>query len=193
MKTSPKHYLTLFGIAGIIVALDQWTKELVRTHIPLGEVWLPAGWENLKTYARIVHWYNTGAAFGIFQNGAVIFTGLAVIVSIAIIWFYGQIGEADRFLRIPLAMQLGGALGNLFDRLLFEGRVTDMISVGNFAVFNIADASISVGTAIMLIGIWWMEMKEKEARKIEERKQTEATSDSAADPLESNAIEEGSV
>jgi len=188
-----KHYLTLFGVAGIIVALDQWTKYLVRTHIPLGEVWLPAGWENLEAYARIVHWSNTGAAFGMFQNGALIFTSLAFVVSIAIIWFYGQIDEKDRFLRIPLAMQLGGALGNLADRLFFGGKVTDMISVGNFAVFNLADASISVGTAIMLLGIWWMETREKEAQENEERNQAQNTFDSEANLPEPNAIEEDSA
>jgi signal peptidase II len=55
-----------------------------------------------------------------------------------------------------MGMQLGGALGNLIDRVT-RGEVTDFISVGNFAVFNIADASISVGVAVLLIGMWWKE------------------------------------
>lgn len=168
-----RRYAGLFIGAGAIIALDQWTKHLVRTHIPLGTTWLPAGWENLETYARVVHWYNTGAAFGIFQGGSLVFTMLAFIVSIAILWFYAQPEASEWYLSIPLTMQFGGAVGNLIDRLLFEGRVTDMISIGNFAVFNLADASISVGTAIMLLGIWVMEKKEKAGQKTEERKQAQ--------------------
>ncbi len=160
-----KNYLILFGIAGFIVALDQWTKDLVRTNISLGDTWLPEGWIHLEKYFRIVHWYNTGAAFGIFKNGALVFTILAFVVSFAIIWFYSQIDDQDWFLRIPLGMQLGGAIGNLVDRLIFDGKVTDWISVGDFAVFNVADASISVGTAIMLIGVWIVEKRERDALK----------------------------
>ena len=174
MKVSFRNYLTLFGISGIIIALDQWTKHLVRTNIPVGGIWLPAGWENFETYARIVHWYNTGAAFGMFEGGAVVFTVLAFVVAGAIIWFYSQVDEEDWFLRLALAMQLAGAVGNLLDRLFFEGRVTDFISIGNFAVFNVADASITVGTGIMLIGVWILEKRDREDRK---RQQAEAESD----------------
>ena len=161
MKSSFKHYLTLFGIAGIIIAFDQWTKYLVRANIPFGSV----GWEGFGGFARIVYWHNTGAAFGMFQEGSTVFTVLAFIVSAVIIWFFSQIEEEDWFLRLALGMQLAGALGNLIDRLLFDGHVTDFISVGNFAVFNIADASITVGTGIMLIGIWIMERREKQAQQ----------------------------
>ena len=161
-KTS--NYLFLFTVAGIIIALDQWTKNLIRANIPVGGTWLPEGWQSLAPYTRIVHWHNTGAAFGMFKNGALIFTALAFVVSAAIIWFYRQIDPTDWFLRIALAMQLGGALGNLIDRLLFDGVVTDWISVGTFAVFNVADASISVGTAVMLLGVWIAEKKAKQAQ-----------------------------
>ncbi|MBT3188105.1 MAG: signal peptidase II [Anaerolineae bacterium] len=159
-----KNYLFLFTIASVLVALDQGTKNLVRANIPTGGTWLPEGWQNLAPYARAVHWHNRGAAFGMFQNGALVFTVLAFVVIIAIIWFYHQIEPNDWFLRLALAMQLAGAAGNLTDRLLFDGTVTDWISVGNFAVFNVADASITVGTAIMLIGVWIMEKREKQAR-----------------------------
>jgi len=188
-----RRYIGLFIGAGVIVALDQWTKHLVRTHIPLGTAWLPAGWENLETYARVVHWYNTGAAFGMFQDGALVFTILAFVVSIAILWFYAQPEASEWYLSIPLTMQLGGAIGNLIDRLLFEGRVTDMISIGNFAVFNIADASISVGTAIMLLGIWMMEQKEKAAQETEERKQTQNAFEADEIPPDPSAVGEDSV
>ena len=176
MKVSFRNYLTLFGIAGLIIALDQWTKYLVRTNIPVGGTWLPAGWEHLEPYARIVYWHNTGAAFGMFKEGSGVFTVLAFVVAGAIIWFYNQVEAGDWFLRIALSMQLGGALGNLVDRLFADGKVTDWISVGNFAVFNVADASITVGTGIMLIGVWIMEKRDREAAK---REQVENESDLA--------------
>jgi signal peptidase II len=59
-----------------------------------------------------------------------------------------------------MAMQFAGAAGNLIDRLVFA-QVTDFISVGRFAIFNIADASISVGVAVLLIGVWFKERAEK--------------------------------
>ena len=158
-----RNYLALFGIAGVIVALDQWTKNLVRANIPTGGTWLPEGWEHLSTYMRVVHWHNTGAAFGMFQDLSLVFTILAFVVIGAIIWFYREIEPRDWFLRLALAMQLGGAVGNLIDRLAF-GKVTDWISVGSFAVFNVADASISVGTGVMLVGIWILERRERQAK-----------------------------
>ena len=90
-----KDYLFLFVVAGSLIALDQWTKWLVRQNIEFGAQWLPQGMEWLSPYARIVHWYNSGAAFGMFQNGNLVFTILAIIVICAIIYYYPQV-EADR-------------------------------------------------------------------------------------------------
>ena len=150
-------------IVGVLVTLDQWTKWLVRANIPLGGSWLPESLDWLSPYARIVHWYNTGAAFGMFQGGSMVFTVLAFIVIGAIIYYFPQVEKSDWTLRIAMSMQLAGASGNLIDRLTQEGRVTDFVSVGNFPVFNVADSSITVGTIILLIGIFLQEMKEKKA------------------------------
>ena len=147
----------MFTIAGVIVALDQWTKWLVRTNLPLGGSWLPESLQWLSPYARIVNWHNKGAAFGMFQNGSMVFAVLAFIVIGAIIYYYPQVEKHDWSLRIAMSMQLAGALGNLIDRLTQEGRVTDFLSVGSFPVFNVADSSITVGTIILLIGIYLQE------------------------------------
>ncbi|HSM72335.1 MAG TPA: hypothetical protein VK851_12395, partial [Anaerolineales bacterium] len=64
MNNLLRKYWQIILIAGFILALDQWTKSLVRANIPLGGRWLPDSLEWLSPYARIVHWYNTGAAFG---------------------------------------------------------------------------------------------------------------------------------
>ena len=160
-----RKYWQIAVIAILIVALDQWTKSLVRASIPLGGSWLPAGWEWLSPYARIVHWYNTGAAFGMFQQGGMVFTVLAFIVIGLILYYYPQVEKADWSLRLAMSMQLGGAAGNLIDRLTI-GHVTDFISIGSFAVFNIADMSITCGVAILILTVWLQERRDR--RKTDE-------------------------
>lgn len=153
-----RDYLLLLGVAGTIVALDQWTKYLVRTRLLLGETWSP--WEWLAPYARIVHWNNTGAAFGIFPAGGTIFTVVAVLVVAAIIYYYPQVPRDQIGVRIALPMQLGGALGNLIDRLSL-GTVTDFVSVGPIPVFNVADASITIGVAVLVVVMWIEESRRR--------------------------------
>ena len=151
-------YVFLLSIALIIVILDQWTKNMVRTLIPFGQSWSPWSW--LEPYVRIVHWQNTGAAFGMFQRFGMVFTVLAFIVSIGILYYYPQVPRKDWAMRLAMAMMLGGAVGNLIDRLT-QGTVTDFVSVGTFAVFNVADACISVGTLILILALWNSERKQK--------------------------------
>ncbi len=162
MKNLVEKYGYMFVIAGLIVALDQWTKWLVRVNIVLGDTWLPESLAWLSPYARIVNWYNTGAAFGMFQNGSVIFATLAFIVIGALIYYFPQVDKKDWTLRLAMSMQLAGASGNLIDRLMQDGKVTDFLSVGTFPVFNVADASISVGTVVLLLGVY---LQERAARK----------------------------
>ncbi len=178
MKSVIQRYWPIATIAALIVALDQWTKWLVRVNIPDGGVWLPESLGWLSPYARIVHWHNTGAAFGMFQNASMVFTVLAFIVIAAIIYYYPHVENSDWSLRLAMSMQLGGAIGNLIDRLTL-GRVTDFISIGTFPVFNVADASISVGAVVLLLGVWLTERSEKQEKaKIMASDQTgETTSD----------------
>jgi len=75
-----------------------------------------------------------------------------------ILIFYSRLAGENWWLRSAIGLELGGAIGNLIDRVKI-GHVTDFISVGNFAVFNIADASITVGVAVMLIALWQEEKK----------------------------------
>ena len=177
MKSVFGKYVFLFSIAGVLIALDQWTKNLVRANLILGETWLPAGWDWLSPYARIVHWYNAGAAFGMFQQGSSIFMVLAIVVICAIIYYFPQVELHDWTLRVAMSMQLAGASGNLIDRFLFDGRVTDFISVGTFPVFNVADASISVGTVILLLGVYLQERALKKTQALESNRASEVSSE----------------
>jgi signal peptidase II len=178
MKRTFLTYLPFLLIASLIIALDQWTKTLVRENIPFGGTWLPNGWDWLSPYARIVHWQNSGAAFGLFQNGNLVFSVLAIIVIIVIIYYYPQVDPADWSLRVAMAMQTAGAAGNLLDRLMHQ-EVTDFISVGIFPVFNVADASITVGVAVLLLGVWIKERAERREQLTENREQLSVTSEQA--------------
>jgi len=170
LNSKVKDYLILFGVAGFSIGLDQWTKVLVRANIAYGDQWLPEWLSWLSPYARFVHWSNSGAAFGMFQDGNQVFKVLAFIVIGAIIYYYPQVEKEGFLIKLAMGLQLGGATGNLIDRLL-NNEVTDFISVGTFPVFNIADASISIGVVVLLIGVWIQERKEKANKKLENNEQ----------------------
>jgi len=170
LNSKLKDYLILFGVAGVSIGLDQWTKVLVRENIAYGSQWLPEWLSWLSPYARFVHWSNSGAAFGMFQDGNQVFKVLAFIVIGAIIYYYPQVEKEGFLLKLAMGLQLGGATGNLIDRLL-NNEVTDFISVGTFPVFNIADASISVGVVVLLIGVWIQEQKEKANKQLDNSEQ----------------------
>lgn len=152
--------LILLGGAGLIIAFDQYTKALVLEYIPFLGTWLPPQLAELEPYFRIVHWHNSGAAFGLFQDGNLIFTILAIAASGFIIAFFPSIEKHEWGLRTAMVFQLGGAVGNLIDRLRF-GYVIDYISIGDFPVFNVADASISVGVAILLLDVLLTEWRDR--------------------------------
>ena len=156
MKKILKTNGLLIGLASLIVFLDQLTKVLVRQNLAIGETWMP--WKWLEPYARIVHWQNTGAAFGIFQNANLILMILSIIVSIAIVAYYQKVHPDDTLAHVAISMQFGGALGNLVDRIN-QGHVTDFISVGRFPVLNIADACVTVGVSLLLLSIIIQEQK----------------------------------
>lgn len=158
MKKLIRDYLFLALLSLPLIALDQWTKWLVRDALAIGQTWTP--WEWLAPYARIVHWHNTGVAFGMFKNGGVVLAILSALIALAIIVYFPRVSAKDWTLRIAMGLQLAGALGNLIDRLTI-GYVTDFISVGNFPVFNVADSSITIGVIILILGVWIQERREK--------------------------------
>ncbi len=165
MKRYWRDYALLVGLAGLIILIDQWTKWLVRTYIPFQSMWMPSwlGW--LSPFVKIVNWTNSGAAFGTFQRGNTVFTILAIIVIAAILYYYPRVEANDWTLRLAMGLQLGGAAGNLIDRLLLHS-VTDFIAIGSFPVFNIADSSISIGVVVLLLGVWLKERQEKKRQVV---------------------------
>jgi signal peptidase II len=139
--------LLLFQLAALTFLLDQFTKFLVREFLALQESFPEEG------FFRITHTFNTGSAFGLFQdqNSPLILASVAGIIILALI-YRGQ-RRPTNLLRLSLGLQLGGAVGNLLDRLRM-GHVTDFADVGAWPIFNVADASIIIG----LLMLAWMFM-----------------------------------
>lgn len=136
-------------IAIIVIALDQLTKWAVVKNMELYEsIPVITGWLNI-TSTR-----NKGAAFSILQNQTILFIILASIVSIVLIYMIFKISKSQILLKISLALILGGAIGNLIDRI-DTGSVIDFIDVQfiNFAIFNIADSAVVVGSILMIIWV----------------------------------------
>ena len=158
-----KSPLTLYGgIAVLAVALDQWIKWLVETRLPIHEM------VDLLPFLALYRTYNTGVAFSMFDwvgDGALVGVSLAVIAFV--LWLAWRSEPGQWLARLGFALIVGGAVGNIIDRMVY-GHVIDYIlfhtPVWSFAVFNLADAFISVGAAAVVLQeflVWRNEDAEK--------------------------------
>ncbi|MBP8002692.1 MAG: signal peptidase II [Chloroflexi bacterium] len=151
-----------FLLAGTLLVMDQLSKQFIIANLEVYESMTPI--PALASLFRFTHIHNTGAAFGMFPTGSLFFTLIAFVVAIAIVVYTRRLDAGHYLLRIALGMQLGGALGNLVDRLRL-GYVTDFIDVIPFpAIFNIADASI-VGGVVVLFYLMLLETFEEQRLK----------------------------
>lgn len=138
-----RDWILLSTIIAVFVA-DQATKFAIKGTLRLGESWPSEG------LIRLTHGSNTGTAFGLLPNQT-LFLIIASIIAIGFLaYFYRAYALPSPLLRLAIGLQLGGAFGNLFDRVAF-GAVTDFIDVGWWPIFNIADSSICVGMATLVI------------------------------------------
>jgi len=135
-------------IAGVTVAADQISKYLVVSRLGVYESWAPV--PALARWFDIHHVTNTGAAFGLFQNGSLLLALVAVAVSVVIVMYYHNLPGGQWLVRLSLGLQLGGALGNLIDRLRV-GHVVDFIDVHLWPVFNLADSAIVCGVGLLIL------------------------------------------
>jgi len=166
-------------ISALIVLADQSSKLAVKgfSFPGLGIEWKGMTYGQsipvLGEFFRLTYIENPGMAFGIDIGGKIFFSVLSILASIAIIVYMLRVRRAPFGFRVALSMILGGALGNLIDRVfygvlygeapLFEGKVVDFfdvdffnISIGSYhltrwPVFNIADASVTVGVLLLLL------------------------------------------
>jgi signal peptidase II len=134
----------------ITVIVDQLVKREVRVVLRPGQSWAPiAALERWFTFTYVT---NTGAAFGLFPSHGYIFVVVAVVVAVAIAIYYWHMPEGQILIKISLGLQLGGAMGNLIDRLLY-GHVVDFIDFKLWPVFNLADTSIVLGVALLAFAL----------------------------------------
>jgi signal peptidase II len=139
--------------AGLVVAIDQATKQLADSRIDRGHdvnVFLGLDFTNTR---------NTGVAFGAFQGGGLL-VGILIGLSLAVLLGYFFLNRDMPLLWLPVGLLLGGALGNLADRAR-EGAVIDFIDPVAWPAFNLADTCIVVGVLMLL---WVVEGRPKRAR-----------------------------
>ena len=147
-----------FGVSLAILVLDQITKNLINAHV--------SAWQSLTVipgFFNIVHAENPGMAFSLLADASgmwrnVLLIGLSLSVAGSIAVLLARSGPSQHWLvRMGLALVLGGALGNLYDRAL-HGTVTDFVEIyaGThfFPAFNVADSAISVGAALLILDMW---------------------------------------
>jgi signal peptidase II len=140
--------LVLPAVACVVLAADQASKAWVTANIPVNgsfEV-VPL----LKSWFVITHITNAGAAFGLFPQLSLVFTFIALGVSLVIVFYHRSLPPGQWLVRLSLGLQLGGALGNLIDRLRY-GYVVDLLYVSLLPVFNIADVAIVAGVALLML------------------------------------------
>ena len=143
--------IVFFLIAGAVFLLDQVTKIVVRATLSPHEAWPDAGW-----MLNIVNVSNSGAAFGILQGQTTFLIATSLLGVAAIVFYYLFPPLEHGLLRIALGLQLGGAAGNLIDRIR-TGEVTDFVNFDFFPAFNVADASISIGVVTILWSLLMVE------------------------------------
>ncbi len=149
---STKTWAIIGTVALLTLGLDQWSKAWVRSHLAPLDSWaiIPGA----EKYFAITRASNTGAAFGMFRGGGAFFVVVAVIIIAAMLYYAYRMEEQSTLLSIALGLELGGAMGNLLDRILF-GQVTDFIDVklwpryNLWPTFNLADAAITIGVLLM--------------------------------------------
>jgi len=151
-----KRLLPYLGLLGAVVVLDQITKALVVARLGLHE-YVPL----IDGLLSISHVRNRGAAFGVLSDASLphqhlLLAGLSLLALVAIAFYFVRLPAEARLPRLALALVLGGAIGNLIDRLRF-GYVVDFVHVywrdHVWPDFNVADSAISVGVTLLVLDI----------------------------------------
>lgn len=168
--------MMLIVVAGV-AAIDQLVKQWMLNNLEPG-VPVPV----IGDWFRLFLLFNPGAAFGMGENATWLFTTIQLVFVVGVLIAAPFL--RDRWTGVGLALIGGGALGNLVDRLFREpgfwfGHVVDYISIGDFAVFNIADASISVGVGVFVLAMVLDDKRQSDAAKTAQAQETEGAGDRA--------------
>lgn len=157
-----KNRFWLSFIAAIIIVIDGVTKYLVDTRMAVHEtITLPVNFVQL-TYVR-----NFGAAFGVLQHQSLFFICIAVLTIGLIFYYFEEIKNSGNLTFAVAALMLGGAIGNLIDRVRF-GYVIDFIDLKVWPVFNVADIALTTGMILIFIQIFFLKSADSEEKQEEQ-------------------------
>ncbi len=141
--------LRLFIIAAAVILADQLTKQIVIRSMEIGQ-----SITVINNFLYITYVRNPGAAFGMLPYQTVFFIVITVVITALVIYFYRTLSDNHKWLRFGLSLLLGGAMGNLIDRIN-GGYVVDFINFTIWPpVFNVADSAIVIGIGIFLAAFW---------------------------------------
>jgi signal peptidase II len=152
----PRYFGVLWWVALLTIALDQATKLLVDALVPVYE-----SHTVIPNLIDLVHVHNAGVAFGLLNSSdhpqrSLITTSLALVALAGIAYYARHVRAEERLARLGLSLILGGAVGNLIDRVR-QGYVIDFVDVywgdWHFWAFNVADAAISVGATLVFVDV----------------------------------------
>lgn len=143
-------------IALIVLIIDQYTKALAVSKLANGTIPI------IENIFHLTYVENTGAAFGMFKNSNWAFIITTSLILVAIVIALVKLKPSNKLIRISSGLIIGGALGNLADRI-FRGFVVDFfdLRVINYPVFNVADSCVVVGAFLVCIYILFFEKKEE--------------------------------
>jgi signal peptidase II len=164
MPSIVRKWLPLILFSLIVIVLDRLAKNWIIEHVPLGETLLL--FPSLHPYLQITHTTNSGIAFGIGIGGNNLALLLSIIIVIGLLIYYTRIPQQTLIQPVGLGLVIGGALGNVTDRVLY-GAVVDFVHVvipGLVSnVSNFADHAIVIGVGCMLLDAWLQDRHEKNA------------------------------
>ncbi len=147
-RPSARRWVLFGGLAIGVLVVDQLTKAWVTGNLDIGEAF-----EVLGTWLRIVHWRNSGILFGMLPQSAPAFAVVSMVVIVLIVLYHAK-ARRGLVITVALGLLLGGAIGNLVDRLRY-GAVVDFVDMGigewRFYTYNVADASISTAIVLLLL------------------------------------------
>jgi signal peptidase II len=167
----------LFGLTIIAVLLvDQLSKRVVRDTLAIGESF-PSSDTLVGSVFSFTRVSNTGIAFGLFQGRSELFIATSLVVVAAILVYRTRLPADSRWLQIALGLQVGGAIGNIFDRLVL-GHVTDFFDFKVWPVFNVSDLSIFIGVCMLA---WYLWQEERRAAREAKQGGVSDAGDAAAD------------
>jgi signal peptidase II len=183
LSSRSKNWLILLGVATLTLIADRVSKTIIADRLALNQTWHPPV-PFLRHIFSLTYTTNTGAAFGLFPDQGALFVIIAFVVIAAILFYYRQLPDGHGLARVALGLQLGGALGNLIDRLR-QGYVVDFIDFNfwplrNWPVFNLADSAIVVGVGLLALTMLLEDIEEQD------QEPESSESDAASEPSTSS-------